>query len=140
MCVATCTLCLVGVLGSLLCGFGCNAQVCIVPISGRYKLSVVRNHFVDLVCLILIPLPEMAVAGVERPRETKGWTRKPCTKEFMVLYHARTSISISDGTTVDFWHSPWIMGCQPRDIVLDIFYTCKIKSGPSLMIFMMMLR
>ena len=36
-CVGTCTLCLVGVLRSLLCGFGRSAQVCIVPIPGRYK-------------------------------------------------------------------------------------------------------
>ena len=34
VCVATCTLCLVGVLGSLLCGFGGNAQIYIVPIRG----------------------------------------------------------------------------------------------------------
>ena len=37
VCVATCTLCLVGVLGSLLRGFGWSPKVCIVPILGRYR-------------------------------------------------------------------------------------------------------
>ena len=40
MCVAMCTLCLVGVLRSLLCGLGGSAQIYIVPILGRYNRNV----------------------------------------------------------------------------------------------------
>ena len=40
--VSTCTLCLVGVQGSLLCGFGGSAKICIVPIRGCHK--VVSEH------------------------------------------------------------------------------------------------
>ena len=46
VCVATCMLCLVGVLGSLLCRFGGNAQIYIVPIPRRYMFHM---HLFDLI-------------------------------------------------------------------------------------------
>ena len=52
----------------------------------------------------------------------------PCMEEDMDLFYAATLISIGDGTTADFWHSPWLRGCRPSDISPDIFRICKRKN------------
>ena len=51
----------------------------------------------------------------------------PCTDEDLELFYAATRITIGNGSTADFWRSPWLFDRSPSDIAPSIFLLCKRK-------------
>jgi hypothetical protein len=48
---------------------------------------------------------------------SKAWigNELPCDEADMDLFYAATTITIGDGCTVSFWHSPWLDGSKPNE-------------------------
>lgn len=69
----------------------------------------------------------MAVACMEKFGVTVGGAWPPLHETDMNLLYDLTSITIGDGDTTSFWHSPWLQGCKPKDIVPSIFVISKQK-------------
>ena len=51
----------------------------------------------------------------------------PCDSTDMDLFYAATTITVWDGRTTNFWHSPWLHGLKPKDIAPGIFSLSKCK-------------
>ena len=52
--------------------------------------------------------------------------------QFVDMYnydaYAATTITVGDGKTAEFWHTPWLLGAKPRDIAPLIFEISKGKN------------
>jgi hypothetical protein len=52
----------------------------------------------------------------------------PCDGKDMELFYASINLSIGDGKTAKFWHSPWLGGFKPKDIAPSILAISKKKN------------
>lgn len=71
----------------------------------------------------------MVVVVLGGDAESLGWIGDPCDEEDRELFYAATTITIGDGSTASFWHSPWIDGQKPKNIALGIFVLSKHTSS-----------
>jgi hypothetical protein len=51
----------------------------------------------------------------------------PCSKEDMSLFYNSIDLSIENGKTALFWHTPWLDGQKAKDIAPSIFNISKKK-------------
>ena len=52
----------------------------------------------------------------------------PCDSMDRELFYAATTITMGDGQTTGFWHSPWFEGKKPKDVAPTIFAISSNKS------------
>jgi hypothetical protein len=52
----------------------------------------------------------------------------PCNEANMNLFYASVNVSIRNGKTATFWHSPWLWSVVPKDIAPSIFNISKKKN------------
>ena len=69
----------------------------------------------------------MALAEWRSPDKLWVGLGNPCTDEDLELFYAATRITIGNGSTADFWRSPWLFDRSPSDIAPSIFLLCKRK-------------
>jgi hypothetical protein len=51
-----------------------------------------------------------------------------CNKEDMNIFYASVNVSIGNGKTATFWHSPWLGNVVPKEITPSIFNISKKKN------------
>jgi hypothetical protein len=54
---------------------------------------------------------------------SKAWigNEHSCNEAYMEFFNAETIITIGDGHTGNFWHTPWLQGRKPKDIAPSNF-------------------